>query len=319
MATNFFDKKNRLRLFHVPCVCVVVALLGCDLDKNKQDQPQQVMVKINSSEITLSEVDAALSKSPGLTTANLPSLRNAALEKLIDQELAVERALDQKLDRSPEVGNAIETAKRKVLAEAYLQQLIWRMPKPSAAEVHQYYEDHPELFAQRRVYELRVLALDPSPPIRASIHNMIGLGRSLDEIGDVLQSRKIPYSIESGSRAAEQLPFETLKKLASVKEGSVVEIETSSGLQLLMLKSSKVEAVDIATAYPNVEHFLFNQKASELTKKELERLRQNARIEYPNDSIRPHAGMVTALKAPSLGDSFSARSGAAELYVTNPR
>ena len=52
------------------------------------------------------------------------------LEKLIDQQLAVDQATEAKLQRSPEVVSQIESARREILARAYLQQLAsahgWR-------------------------------------------------------------------------------------------------------------------------------------------------------------------------------------------------
>ena len=41
--------------------------------------------------------------------------RREVLDRLVDQELAVEKAIEKKLDRSPEVLLALENARREIL------------------------------------------------------------------------------------------------------------------------------------------------------------------------------------------------------------
>src|SRR5689334_7509730 len=75
-----------------------------------------------------------------------------ALERAIDQELLVQGAIDKKLDKDPRVAQAIDTARRQILAQAYLERVVAPVAASSRKEVHEFYERNPALFAQRRIY-----------------------------------------------------------------------------------------------------------------------------------------------------------------------
>ncbi len=49
----------------------------------------------------------------------------------------------------------IEAARREIIARAYAEKIGQGAPKPTAQEVNAYYEAHPALFSQRRIYNLQ--------------------------------------------------------------------------------------------------------------------------------------------------------------------
>ena len=88
-------------LFVVPAGCEQAAA----------DRPAaQPVAKVNGIEISIRE----LRSGSGSAVAQ-------ALEKVIDRELLVQKALADKLDRDPQVMHAIDNARRQVLAQAYLE------------------------------------------------------------------------------------------------------------------------------------------------------------------------------------------------------
>src|SRR4051812_33005778 len=74
------------------------------------------------------------------------------LERVIDRELLVQKAIAAGLDRDPQVAAQVEEARREVLAQAYVDRAAARSGGTPAAEVARFYEENPALFAQRRVY-----------------------------------------------------------------------------------------------------------------------------------------------------------------------
>jgi EpsD family peptidyl-prolyl cis-trans isomerase len=55
----------------------------------------------------------------GATPEQVKALSREVLEKLIDQQLAIDQATEKKLDRSPAVVADIEASRRDILARAH--------------------------------------------------------------------------------------------------------------------------------------------------------------------------------------------------------
>src|SRR3954466_5365676 len=111
-------------------------IAGCDAG-GASAPTSPIAARVDGDVIHLQDVNAAL----GAGT------RQEALDRLINQQLALRRALEQRLDREPAVVQALETCRAEILARAYLQQMAQGQPPPSPQEVRAYYVAHPELFA----------------------------------------------------------------------------------------------------------------------------------------------------------------------------
>ena len=92
----------------------VLAACGKDDDKKAASQ---VAATVNSQEITVHQVNNVLARNPSITPEAAPRAKREIVERLIDQELARQQALEKKLDRSPGVVQAIEAAKAKSMQE----------------------------------------------------------------------------------------------------------------------------------------------------------------------------------------------------------
>ena len=100
-----------------------------------------IAAKVNGVAISIQELRGAR-----------PSTLTQALDKVIDRELLVQQALHDGLDRDPRVVEAVEEARRKVLAEAWLDRQAAQAPRKD--EVRSFYSENPALFAERRIYRL---------------------------------------------------------------------------------------------------------------------------------------------------------------------
>ena len=98
-----------------------------------------------------------------------PKIRREVLDRLVDQELAVEKAIEKKLDRSPEVLLALENSRREILARAYVEQITAGVPKPTTEEAKKYYAENPALFAERRIYNIQEIVLPATAGVAAEL------------------------------------------------------------------------------------------------------------------------------------------------------
>lgn len=239
----------------------------------------RLAARVNSEPITAQEVEAALKRNS--SAALDASARRATVDELIEQRLAMQRAIEKGLDRAPQVVQAIEAARSEILARAHLEQIAGTHASPTPEDVRSYYAGHPELFAQRRVYTLEEIALARQPGIAAALEERAAMGQSFDEIAGWLESRAVRYAVNRGGRAAEQIPLELLPRLHAMQDGEVRVIEAGGGsLVVIRLLSSRLAPLDEAAAAPLIREFLRKRRSSDAVAAEMKRLRQRAAIEY---------------------------------------
>ena len=280
----------------IAAALVVLSLTACG-NKDDKKAATQVAARVDSEEISVHQINQVLSRTntAGATPQTAQAMRKEVLEKLIDQQLAVTQATENKLQRSPEVVAQIEAARREVLARAYIQQLTGGLPKPSAEETKKYYVDHPQLFSERRVFNLQEILVPAAAgaAMKDQLRSQVAAGKSMEEIATFLKSKDVKFGGGSATRAAEQIPLELLAKVHALKDGQTTTIENPQGLTVLRVASSQSAPVAEANALPRIEQFLTNQRAAEAVTRDIKQLRAKAKITYMGDFAQA-AGAVDA-------------------------
>src|SRR5438067_2033618 len=101
-------------------LAAAAALAGCDNQTRKSAAKiptPALAARVNGAEISVQQLPAPAAQ-PGERKAASGLLQ--ALDKVIDRELLVQKALEAKLDRDPKVAQALDSARRQVLAQAWL-------------------------------------------------------------------------------------------------------------------------------------------------------------------------------------------------------
>lgn len=255
-------------------------MTGC----NKSDHAAtQVVAKVNGDEISVHQVNNALSQMGNIPPEDVEKVRGEVLDKLINQQLAIQQAEERKLDRSTEVMMKIDAAKRDILTRAYLSQVVAALPKPSEEEAKKFYEDHPALFAKRRIYNLHEIVLQDPHPSADEIRQLVN-GKSVDQILAALKDKNIKYNASSGTRAAEQIALPVLSGLAEIKDGETGVVETPKALLILHVDASQSAPVKEDVALQRIPQYLANEQAKKAITDDLAQLKAKADIKYMNQA-----------------------------------
>lgn len=303
---------NFIFTFLLPSLALGVA--GCG-SKEAEKPATQIAAKVNSGEISVHQLNYILARTPGAANANLemaPKLRREVLDRLIDQELAVEQATEKKLDRSPDVLLALENARREILARAYIEQITAAAPKPTTDEAKKYYAENPQLFAERRIYNIQELVLPVSAGVADELRGMLAAGKSLEEIAGWLKGKGTKFAAGSATRSAEQIPLELLPKIHQLKTGQGLVLEGPQTITVMRLGGAQSAPVSEEVALPRIQQFLGNQRAAEMAKQEVKALKAKAKITYMGEFGAPDAGTASRQTAtPSA-------SGPTDLDMSKP-
>jgi EpsD family peptidyl-prolyl cis-trans isomerase len=275
----------------------MLALAGCGDGKKAATQ---VAVKVNKEEISVHQINNVLSRGGNLPPEQMKAASRQVLERLVDQELLVQKAIEKKLDRDPKAMQAIEAARRDILARGYMESIVAGTAKATPAEIAEFYAKRPELFAQRRIYSLQEMTIaGNSAELLPRLQEQMGKARTLSDVAAWLTSQNIPFGGNATTKAAEQLPLELLPRFHQMKDGQIGVLPSKDGVLMVQLMASRTAPMDQKAATPFIEQFLMNQKKVETSNKELKQLRELAKIEYLGDFAKTDEAPKAATAAPA--------------------
>jgi EpsD family peptidyl-prolyl cis-trans isomerase len=289
-----------------------LCLISCG-NKDDKKVATQVAAKVGSEEISVHQINQVLSRAntAGASPQAAQAMSREVLEKLIDQQLAVEQSTEEKLHRSPEVVAQIEAARRDILARAYMQKIAGTVPKPTAVEVKKYYAEHPQLFSERRIFNVQEIVVAVAPGLAEQMRSFAAAGKPIVDVANWLKAKNIKFDGGSATRAAEQIPLERLAQIHALKDGQSLVLESPQTITLLRVASSQSSPVAEAAALPRIEQFLTNQRASEAVATKIKELRAASKITYMGEFAKSGVGASPApAPAPALAPPLAPLSAA---------
>jgi EpsD family peptidyl-prolyl cis-trans isomerase len=279
---------------------IALTLAACG-DKQDKKVATQVAAKVGSEEISVHQINQVLSRTNtgGANPEQVQAMSREVLEKLIDQQLAVEQATEKKLDRTPDVVSQIEAARRDILARAYLQQVSAGVVKPTPEEAKKYFAEHPQLFSERRIFNVQEIVTPNAPGVANTLKGLVAAGKSAEDMAAALKAQNIAFNGGGSTRAAEQIPLDVLPRIHALKDGQATVIEAPQAITMVRVVSSQSAPVPEAAALPRIEQFLVNQRAGEAVAAQLKQLRSSTKITYMGDFDKPAGSAAPAAAAPA--------------------
>lgn len=272
--------------------CLLLALLTAACADSEKKRPlTQVAAKVDGEEISIHQLNAVIARE-GFAGAEGDELNRRVLERLIDQQVLVSQAVEAKLDRDPNVLLRMDMARREILSQAYLDKQLAGLGQPTPGDVHAYYQAHPGLFSERRIYDLQEIRVQATPEIRKELEQLVESRKSFEEMSRYIVDRGVKYQLVEAVRPAEQLPLEVLPRLAELKDREIGLIESGGIYSLVHVRSSKRAPITEATAKPAIEAYLAGVKRQKVAVDEIKRMREGAKVEY----LGMFAGATTTAK-----------------------
>ncbi len=271
----------------ITAATLAVLLAGCG---DKKDKPAtQIAAKVNKEEISVHQINFVLTQQRNLKPEQADAASKQILERLIDQELAMQKAMEQKLDRDPKVVQQLESARRDIIARAYVEKTGDSAAKPTAEEVKKYYDEKPALFKERRIYSIQELAIQAPPEQIETLRAQLLAAKSITDFVEYLKANNIKFAGNQAVRPAEQLPLNMLEAFAKMKDGQAMLVPSATGAQVIVLAASRVDPVDEARAKPAIEQFLGNDAKRKLIESDMKAMRAASKVEYVGKWAAPAA------------------------------
>lgn len=267
------------RVAVIALASMLVMVAGCS-DKKKDKGVSQTAAKVNGEEITVHQINFMLQQQRGLKAEQADVASKQILDRLIDQELALQKAEDLKLDRDPRVLQQIEAARREIIARAYIEKTGEAAAKPTDQDIKAYYDAKPALFSARRIYSLQEITVEAKPEQISVLRDQLNAAKTVTEFVEYLKANGYRFAGNQAVRPAEQLPLNMIDTFAKMGDGQALLIPSASGAQVIVLVGSRAEPVDEARARPVIEQFLLNDAKRQLVDADIKAMRTAAKIEY---------------------------------------
>jgi EpsD family peptidyl-prolyl cis-trans isomerase len=291
-----------------------MGLVACG-SKDEKKTASQLAAKVGSAEISVHQINQVLSRTNASATSPeaAKAMSREVLEKLIDQQLAIEQATENKLDRTPDVLSQIEASRREIIARAYLQKIAAAQPKPSVEEVKKYFADYPQLFSERRIYNLQEVVVPAAAGVSDQFRSFVTSGKSIEDAVSWLKNKDVKFRSRAIKMEAEQIPMEALARLHKLKDGQSLLVEAPQGITMLRIAASQSAPVTEAVALPRIEQYLTNQRATEALTAKFKELRAASKIAYvgefaKTDDAAPPAPAPQANAAPAPTEEEKAKA-----------
>lgn len=273
------------------CLALMQALAACGT--HTSGKGSQVVATVNGEEITVLQLNHVLETSGAREVT--PEVRKRAIESLTAEALLVQAAIKAKIERDSGFVQSLEHERRQLLAQIFAERMVYPKSVVTGAEVADYYNREPLLFANRRKFRLttfRASGADVTPQVSTALQQV----KSVDDVRGILDARGIKYETQLASVSPEQLPVEELPAFAKASVGDLFINPGKDGSVMLMSVTAIEDDVPLTLerARPMIEEFLRNSRNREATDAYISRARASAEIVYASSGDEPAKPTLTA-------------------------
>jgi peptidyl-prolyl cis-trans isomerase C len=277
LSVNSFPNNKTIKL--AVAMSFFAALTACGDGENKASKAGQSIVSVNGEEITVHQVNSALQRTQ-IDPKQKEQAAKQIVKSLIDQEILVQAAMNDKLDRNPQVMTAIEESKQQILAKAYLQSKVANISKPTDSDVKKYHDEHPNVFSNRKLYAMEEITFAVSPDQIKALEDLSNTAKSTEEVVAWLNQNQIKFSISKKVHAAESLPMKLLDKMSTMQTNELIFVNGPGQIVVGKLLETRSQPISLDEAKPLIERAIMNEKQQLAAQAEMERLTKSAKIVY---------------------------------------
>lgn len=301
----------------LPIVLAAVLAAGCGDKESSEGKATQAAARVNDAEITVHQINQILERQQGLRPEQADAASRNILEGLIDQQLAVAKAEEQKLDRDPQIMQLLEATRRNILARAYLERTATAgAGTPGGDEIRKYYDDKPALFSQRKLYALQEFTVPATPEQTKATIEVLKKARTPAEYAETIKAAGLKFTTQQVTQAAEGLPLAIVDQLAKVNDGESLFITAKDGFKAILVMASRPQPVSLEQAKPAIEQFLTAERRRLFAQKEVKAMREAAKIEYLGKFAEKPASGASAAAGNSVASAPSVAASPADAAST---
>lgn len=259
---------------------LLIALGGCG-DKPAGEAGNEAMaMKVNGHAISAAEVAAQLQQYQGMPADQKASVTEKMLASLADSEMLRQAALAAKLDQEPNLRMRLNATQRLILANAYIEKTMAAVAAPSVAEIKTHYEQNPDRYAKRKVFDLQEISLGASPEQATAIAAKLQEKPTLQALMTWIHGQQLQPIAQHLVAPAEKVLGPVLDQLGKAERGETLALTNKDMMVLLHVSDIQLQPLALTDAAPLIREQLLEARKAAAMETMLKQLREKTEIEY---------------------------------------
>lgn len=278
--------KSTLRTTSLISILAAAAMVsGCDRMADRfggsaASSGGQAAARVGKSEISVHQVNYVLQRQARIPGNNRDAASRVALDRLVSQELAVQQARTLDLQRKPDTMMALEAAQREVLAQSYLDSVTKDLPSPTDADIGEFFDKHPLLFGERKVYLVQEVTTAAPATQLAAVQEALARAPEFNAFLAELKRMGIAHSRTLAERGADLFPLDALAAVARLAPGQSLAAMTPQGVAVYFMQSSRPEPLTLEQSKPVIQQFLAAERRRKVIEERMAALRATTPVQY---------------------------------------
>jgi EpsD family peptidyl-prolyl cis-trans isomerase len=259
-----------------------LAVSGCGGKDGKLDKGQ-VVATVDGDEITIFELNAEMQATPVPPGTDRKLAEQMALQRVIERKILARIAREQKLDKTPAFLVQERRADELILASMLRDKIAGGIAQPTESEIAQYQAQHPERFAQRKVYTVDQILFPP--PRSADAFKQFAPLKTLEQLSEKLNADGIQFHRAPSQIDTAVLPPEIAAKIAALPAGELFIVPTPQGISANVITATTVQPLTGEQAHDLAQNALRSERFSKAADAQL-----NERLKKARASVKYQAG-----------------------------
>lgn len=294
------------RTSYLLAAAAVIALSGC----GKKEPTGQVVATLDGKEITAIDLSTEMQ---GFRAPN-PQVRKQAeqqaLEAIIARRAIAAAAKKAEIDKTPGYAQQEQRAKEMLLVQMWQQKIAKSVPPPSKEEVDRFIATHPDLYANRKVFQVAQIRMPRTndPKLIADLKPL----NTLESISSLLSSRQIPFRTGADRIDALAADPAMIDQIVKLPPGEVFVVPAGNLLTINQITGSTEVPVANDVATKHATQYLTQQRTREAIGRQFQSVIAAARkdVEYSKAFQPPAAKPAAKAAAPKAAPKAPAAAPA---------
>jgi EpsD family peptidyl-prolyl cis-trans isomerase len=287
--------------------CAALALTACHRPEVLGGKPSaptgEVVAKVDGHEITLRQLRSELQGVQVADPKQMKAVEQRALQLIIIRTLMADAARKQSIDKTPDFVMQRDRMVDGLLAQMLQAKTAKAVPAPSPEEVDRFISDHPDIFAQRKTFDVdQIRFARPTDP--ATVKGLQPLN-TLDAIASYLTSKNVKWTRGDARIDVVGLDPRLVDAISKAPQDEPFVMVSGDTLLVNQIKSSTVLPLQGAAATKYATALLTRQHMQEAVQREAQ---QVVAVGMKQVAYNPAYAPPASPRAPAASNSVGAVS-----------